>query len=40
MDVSEEMRLKLTGHASKYMHQGYIHLQAATLKKIVRHYHC
>ena len=33
--VSEEVRMKLTGHASKVMNKGYTHLQDATLKKAV-----
>jgi integrase len=31
--VSEEVRMKLTGHASKVMNKGYTHLQEETLKK-------
>jgi integrase len=33
--VSEEVRMKLTGHASKVMNKGYTHLQDAMLKKAV-----
>lgn len=30
--VSDEIRMKLTGHASKKMNERYTHLQMATLK--------
>jgi integrase len=30
--ISEEVRMKLTGHSSKAMNQNYTHLQMATLK--------
>lgn len=30
--ISEEVRMKLTGHSSKAMNQNYTHLQVATLK--------
>ena len=30
--ISEEVRMKLTGHSSKAMYQNYTHLQMATLK--------
>jgi hypothetical protein len=33
--VSDEIRMKLTGHASKKMNERYTHLQLATLKNAV-----
>jgi integrase len=33
--VAEEVRMKLTGHSSKVMNQGYTHLQVSTLKNAV-----
>ena len=34
--VSDEIRMKLTGHASKKMNERYTHMQLATLENAVK----
>ena len=34
--VAPELRMKLTGHKSAAVHQGYTHLELATLKQAIR----
>ena len=33
--VSQEVRMKLTGHSSKAIHTGYTHLEVGTLKSAI-----